>query len=67
MGNRVKRLSENSKRVAVDVEELVLSQLYTLNALINVLEKKGILKNDDVMEELKKMQSQLANEDGSVN
>ena len=37
----------------VDIKELVLSEVIQMEALINVLESKGILTRDEVVEEIK--------------
>ena len=37
----------------VSLEELLLSNIYTQEALINILDKKGLLKKDEVLEEIK--------------
>ena len=43
-------MAENN-REAVPVEEVLLAQLYTMQALINVLEKKGLLIREEILEE----------------
>jgi hypothetical protein len=40
------------KRETVSVEELALSNAYQLEAMINVLEQKGLLTRAEVLEEL---------------
>ena len=40
------------ERKAVTVEQLALSNAYQLEAMINVLERKGILTGEEVMDEL---------------
>ena len=40
------------KREAVSVEDLALSNAYQLEAIINVLERKGLLTKDEVLAEL---------------
>ncbi|MDA0692922.1 MAG: hypothetical protein O3A78_11090 [Nitrospinae bacterium] len=40
------------ERKTVTVEELALSNAYQLEALINVLERKGILTSKEVLDEL---------------
>jgi hypothetical protein len=37
----------------VDIKELILSEVIQLEALINILESKGILTRDEVVEEIK--------------
>ena len=40
-------------------EEALMSQLFTLDALINVLERKGLIKKEEVVEEIKKLHQQV--------
>ena len=40
------------KRETVSVEDLALSNAYQLEAMINVLERKGLLTKAEVLEEL---------------
>jgi len=44
-----------TKREIVSVEELALSNAYQSEAMINVLERKGLLTKAEVLEELKEM------------
>jgi hypothetical protein len=37
----------------IDLKELVLSEVIQMEALINILESKGILTRDEVVEEMK--------------
>ena len=46
---------QTSKPELVTVEELALSNTYQLEALINVLERKGLLTKEEVLEDLGKM------------
>ena len=39
----------------VSFEELLLSNVYTQEALINLLEAKGIIKKAELLEEIKKL------------
>ena len=39
-------------------EEALMSQLFTLDALINVLERKGIITKEEVIEEIRKLHQQ---------
>ncbi len=41
------------KRETVSVEDLALSNAYQLEAMINVLERKGLLTKAEVLEELR--------------
>ena len=39
----------------VSIEELVMSNVYTQEAIVNLLEKKGILRKEEVPEEIKRL------------
>ena len=39
-------------------EEALLSQVFTLDALVNVLEKKGLISRKEIVEEIKRLQEQ---------
>lgn len=41
----------------VTFKELLLSNVYTQEALVNLLEKKGILTKEEVLEEIKRIQA----------
>jgi transketolase N-terminal domain/subunit len=41
----------------VSLEELVISHSYEMLALITVLEKKGLLKREEIIEVIKELQS----------
>ena len=51
----------NQKQEAVHMEEVIMSQVYTLQALINVLEKKGLLTREEILAEFHELQKSLAN------
>jgi len=40
-------------------EEALMSQSFTLDALINVLERKGMVTKEEVIEEIKKLHQQV--------
>jgi len=44
-------------RQAVPLEDVVLAQAFQLEALMNVLEKHGLLKKAEVLEEIKALQA----------
>ena len=41
-------------------EEALLSQVFTLDALINVLARKGMISREEIIEEIKEIQEQAA-------
>jgi len=43
------------QKETVSLEELVMSNVYTQEALINLLEKKGLFKKEELLEELKRL------------
>jgi hypothetical protein len=44
-------------RQAVPLEEVVLAQAFQLEALLNVLDRKGVVRKSEVLEELKALQA----------
>ena len=46
-----------SGRQTVPLEEVVLAQAFQLEALLNVLEKKGVINKAEVLEEIKRLQA----------
>jgi hypothetical protein len=42
---------------AVPLEDVVLAQVFQLEALMNVLERQGLLKKAEVLEEIKVLQA----------
>jgi hypothetical protein len=44
-------------RQTVPLEEVVLAQAFQLEALLNVLERQGLLKKTEVLEEIKRLQA----------
>jgi hypothetical protein len=45
-------------RHTVPLEEVVLAQAFQLEALLNVLERRGLIKKAAVLEEIKRLQAQ---------
>jgi len=43
----------------VSFKELLLSNVYTQEALMNLLEKKGLLTKKEVLEEIKRIQVEI--------
>ena len=41
----------------VSIEELLLSNIYTQEAILNLLDEKGLLKKEDVLEEIKRLKA----------
>ena len=55
-----KKMSENSEKDAVDQEEAIQENMFQISALIAILEQKGLLTRQEVLEEvqgLKRRQS----------
>lgn len=44
-------------RQTVPLEEVVLAQAFQLEALLNVLDRKGAIKKTEVLEEIKRLQA----------
>ena len=44
-----------SDKEMVSLEEVVLSQSYEVAALVSILEKKGLLTREEVIEEIKRL------------
>jgi hypothetical protein len=44
-------------RETVTFEELFISNVYTQEALINLLEKKGLIEKKELLEEIKRLRS----------
>ncbi len=53
MANNNNNGSENT----VSVEELLLSQTYTMQAIVNLLERKGIMTREEIIEEMQTLQA----------
>ena len=43
----------------VDIKELILSEVIQLEALINILERKGILTKEELLEEIKRVAAKM--------
>ncbi len=46
------------QKETVSLEEVVLSDVFTQEALINILVKKGIITKEEVLEEIKRIRKQ---------
>ena len=52
-------MNEQSKnKETVSIEELTISNMYEIEAIIRVLERKGFLTQKEVIEELKKLKEE---------
>ena len=48
-------MEEKEKRETVPVEEVVLSNVYSIEAIVNMLIRKGICSEEELIEEVKKI------------
>jgi hypothetical protein len=55
---KVKPMADSPKE-KLSVEDLLMSQAYALQAIINLLDKKGIVTRDEIVSELKTMQATI--------
>lgn len=65
-GNSFSQSTKNcvwNKRKIVTTEELAISNMYMIEALIRILERKGITSKNQVLAELKKMKEEDEKED----
>ena len=46
------------KRIPVSTQELATSNMYQLEAMIRILERKGVLSKQDVLDELEAMKQE---------
>ncbi len=46
---------QGEQRQAVPLEEVVLAQSFELEALLNVLERKGLIAKAEVLEEIRRL------------
>lgn len=51
----IKFIDKDMKEVGLSVEKLSLSNTISIEALIEVLSKKGLISKDEVLEEVKKI------------
>ena len=54
-------MEEKNISKTVTLEEITVSNMYEIEALIRVLEKKNILTHQEVLEELKKIKEEKNN------
>jgi hypothetical protein len=50
----------NSSGQTVSFQELVLSNMLTLNALVELLDERGILAKPDVLDRVKQLQAEMS-------
>ena len=50
---------ELDKKETVDLKELLMSEVIQSEALINLLDRKGIISKRELMEEIKKVQASM--------
>ena len=51
-------MSNQDKRITVRAEELALSNTMTLTALVELLEEKGVVTQQEVLDRIKRLQEQ---------
>ena len=49
---------QNKNKETVSLEEITVSNMYEIEAVIRVLERKGFLTHNEVLEELKKLKEE---------
>jgi hypothetical protein len=47
------------QKKTVDLEELLMSEIIQSEALINLLDKKGIISKQELLEEMKRVQTSM--------
>jgi len=52
-------LSDQQKLATVSVEELVVSNMLTLNALVELLDERGVLAKPDVLDRVKQLRAEM--------
>jgi hypothetical protein len=52
-------MSERRKRETVTAEEMTYSNMLTVNALVELLDERGILSKKDVLERIKALQASV--------
>ena len=50
---------ELDNKQTVDLKELLMSEVMTSEAIINLLDKKGIVSKQELMEEMKRVQASM--------
>ncbi|HEY5125620.1 MAG TPA: hypothetical protein VIK14_17975 [Ignavibacteria bacterium] len=57
---------KNNTKKTVSLEEITVSNMYEIEAIIRVLEKKGLLTHKKVLEQLKKIKEELNPKNGKT-
>ena len=52
-------MSDQQKLATVSVEELVVSNMLTLNALVELLDERGVLAKPDVLDRMKQLRAEM--------
>ena len=52
-------MAAKSNRRTVSFEEVALSNMLTLNALVELLDERGILSRQDVLDRVKKLRGEM--------
>ena len=52
-------MSDQQKLATVSVEELVVSNMLTLNALVELLDERGVLAKPDVLDRVKQLRAEM--------
>ena len=52
-------MAAESNRPTVSFEEVALSNMLTLNALVELLDERGILTRQDVLDRVKKLRGEM--------
>ena len=53
-------MSDQQNRATVSFEELGLSNMLTVNALVELLDERGILARQDVLDRVKRLRSEMS-------
>jgi len=53
-------------RKTVSIDEITLSNMYEIEAIMRVLEKKGVLTHGEVLEELKQIKEEQSKKNGKT-
>lgn len=54
--------SESDQKQTVDFKELLMSEVIQSEALINILDRKGIISKQELLQEMKSVQAALRKE-----